>query len=159
MKARKQQKEKKLSLLIATELKKIPMLMWRFDIAADINLTMGQSAQHKKLQADQRGYPDLFLAEARKGFHGLYIELKNSKDDVYRKDGVTLLKKKMLIKRGKLVIGSYDHNIEQQKMHDILRSKGYKVQYGWGFDDTIKKITDYLVEKSDIHEKQGKLDI
>ena len=156
---KKQQKEKKLSLRVATELKKIPMLMWRFDIAADINLTMGQSAQHKKLQNDQRGFPDLFLAEARKGFHGLYIELKNSKSDVYRKDGVTLLKKKKLIKRGKLVIGSYDHNIEQQKMHDILRGKGYKVVYGWGFDDTIKKISDYLVESNGLHKDQGKLDI
>ena len=143
---KQQQKEKKLSLQIAEYLKileKQMNLVWRFDLAADINLTMGQATQHKKLQTEQRGYCDLFIAEPKKCFHGLYIELKNSRDDVFKKDG-GYKKKKINIKRGKLVIGSYDHIQEQLKMHDILRSKGYAVEFGFGFQDTIKKIDLYL---------------
>ena len=141
------QNEKKLSLRIAEVLKKLENtldLVWRFDLAADMNLTIGQSAQHKRLQTEQRGYSDLFIAEPKKGFHGLYIELKNSKSDVYLKDGIRYKKAKKLIKRGKLIIGSYDHIQEQVKMHEKLRKKGYKVEWGFGYDDTLKKILEYL---------------
>lgn len=50
-------------------------IIWRFDLAADLKLTIGQARKHKRLQ-QHRGYPDLFIAEPRGEYHGAYIELK-----------------------------------------------------------------------------------
>lgn len=40
-----------------------PNIIYRFDIAADLKLTPGQAAKHKRLHPE-RGYPDLFIAES-----------------------------------------------------------------------------------------------
>ena len=40
-----------------------PNVIYRFDIAADLKLTPGQAAKHKRLHPE-RGYPDLFIAES-----------------------------------------------------------------------------------------------
>lgn len=41
-----------------------PDAIYRFDVGADIKLTMGQAAKHKRLHPE-RGYPDLFIAEPK----------------------------------------------------------------------------------------------
>jgi hypothetical protein len=40
-----------------------PDVIYRFDIAADLKLTPGQAAKHKRLHP-KRGYPDLFIARS-----------------------------------------------------------------------------------------------
>ena len=105
---------------------------------------MGQSAKHKKLQMEQRGYPDLLILEARNGYHGLFIELKKSKSEVFLKDGTTYKKVKKPIKQRGKIVGYYDHIQEQVKMHQMLRQKGYAVEWGFGLTDTLKKIDAYL---------------
>ena len=61
-----------------------PGVIYRFDLAADLKLTMGQAKKHKRLHP-MRGYPDLFIAKAAPRcidgswnyeYHGLFIELK-----------------------------------------------------------------------------------
>jgi len=140
-------KEETLAIHIAHFLK-AKKLIYRFDLAADIKLTQGQAAKHKKLQMKERGYPDLFIAEPKNGYAGLYIELKKDKSEVFLKDGITYKKaaKKVKNKRG-VVIEEYDHIQEQLKMHDKLRAKGYKVVFGFGLKDTIEKIEEYLSEQ------------
>lgn len=138
--------EENISLALAKYLK-LKNLIYRYDVGADIKLTMGQSTKFKRLQMDKRGYPDLFIAESSKGFHGLYIELKKNKSEVFLKDGKTYKKKKIAIKSRGRIIGHYDHIQEQVKMHERLRGKGYCVVWGFGLTDSIEKIEEYLKVK------------
>lgn len=68
-----------------------PDVIYRFDIAADLKLTPGQAAKHKRLHPT-RGYPDLFIAEPQFGERyckslGLYMEIKTESNSPYKKDG------------------------------------------------------------------------
>ena len=130
--------EESISLKVATFLKlQYPNINYRFDVGADIKLTMGQATKFKALQMKRRGYPDLFIARPSKGFSGLYIEVKKDMSEVYLKDGVTL-KKRINKKTGKC------HNQEQFEMLKSLNQDGYLAKYGFGFEDTIQKIREYL---------------
>lgn len=105
-----------------------PEVVYRFDLAADLKLTMGQARRHKRLHPI-RGYPDLFIAEPRGEYHGLFVEIKRDGESPFRKDG-TLRK---------------DHHIEeQQEMLDRLESKGYKAVFGVGIGEVIDIIDEYL---------------
>jgi len=118
-----------------------PKVIYRFDIA-DLKLTKPQAIRMKALQGGLKGYPDMFLASAQKGHHGLYIELKKDYAQVYRKDG------------------SYkksEHLEHQISVHARLRDEGYMVVWGLGFEDTVKKIREYFEPVSKVHEKQGSL--
>lgn len=129
--------EETISLQVARFLKiQYPKVVYRFDVGADIKLTKGQASKFKRLQMEERGYPDLFIAKPSKGFHGLYIELKKDRSEVYKLDGT--YKKKFNKKTGKC------HILEQHEMHERLRKDGYFVVWGLGFDDTIKKIKEYM---------------
>ena len=75
-----------------------PKVIYRYDIA-DLNLTKPQAVRMKALQGERRGYPDLFIAEPKKGFHGLYIELKKDYSDVFKKDGSYKKAKRAIKKR------------------------------------------------------------
>lgn len=137
--------EESLAIKISHFLKaQYPKVIFRFDIAADLKLTQGQASKHKTLQSG-RGYPDLFIAEPKNGFAGLYIELKKDKSEVFLKDGVTYKKATKKVKnRSGVIIKEYDHIQEQVKMLDILNKKGYKAVFGFGFDDAKDKIKDYF---------------
>lgn len=43
-----------------------------------VRLSIGQAVKAKRC-GEKRGFPDIFLPVARKGFHGLAIELKKKK--------------------------------------------------------------------------------
>lgn len=105
-----------------------PTVIYRFDLAADLKLTMGQASKHKRLQR-YRGYPDLFIAEPKGKYGGLFLEIK--------KDGVRIFKKD-----GTLV--SDAHIREQYDMLHDLRARGYAAEFGIGFDATKKLIDDYM---------------
>ena len=112
-----------------------PNLIYRFDVA-DLKLTMPQAIRNKKLQMKDRGYPDLFIAFVNKKYYGLFIELKKDKAEVFKKNGE--LKRRINKKTGKC------HNQEQQEMLNRLNKLGYKAVYGFGLEDTISKIKEYL---------------
>lgn len=105
-----------------------PDIIYRFDLAADMKLTPGQAAKHRRLHPE-RGYPDLFIAAAKQGKNGLYLELKAEGNSPYRKDGT--LKKD-------------EHLEEQQKMLNRLKRAGYRAEFATGFVEARKKIEDYL---------------
>ena len=139
-----------------------PGVVYRFDLAADLKLTPGQARKHKKLHP-YRGYPDFFLAKPKrrdisvmidftavdmngKKFkpeivvaNGLFLELK--------KDGETLhpgprAKKRFLSLDGKEY--KNEHLREQADVLFKLREEGYAAEFSIGFDETIKKIDEYL---------------
>lgn len=120
-----------------------PNIIYRFDLAADIKLTPGQAAKHKRLHPE-RGYPDLYIAESSEninskdwngivrewGFYfGLYLEIKTESNSPYKKDG-TLKKDK--------------HLEEQARMLEKLRARGYRAEFGVGFEGCKKIIDEYL---------------
>lgn len=109
-----------------------PDMIYRFDLAADIKLTMGQAIRHKAIHP-KRGYPDLFIAEMRqkggKTYGGLYLELKADGKSPYRKDGT--LKKD-------------NHLQEQAEILKALRGKGYMADFAVGFEEARQKIADYM---------------
>lgn len=119
-----------------------PDVIYRFDIGADLKLTMGQAAKHKRLHP-RRGYPDLFIAESSEnvnskdwnsivrewGFYfGLYIEIKKDDEKPTKKDGSWRT----------------PHIAEQAEMLEKLRQAGYKAEFGIGFEGCKKIIDEYL---------------
>ena len=66
----------------------------------------------------RRGFPDLFIPAARKGFHGLFIELKR-------------------VKGGHMT----EH---QQKWIDYLNRHGYRAVVCYGADEAIGEIKSYF---------------
>ena len=103
-----------------------PDAIYRFDLAADMKLTMGQAARNKRLNT-KRGYPDLFIAKCTPQVHGLFIELKAEGNSPFKKDGT--LKKDQ-------------HLEEQQAMIDKLWQAGYAAHFATGFDE-VKRIIDH----------------
>ena len=120
-----------------------PEVIYRFDLAADLKLTMGQASKHKRLQR-YRGYPDLFIAEPdigktdgskrafKKIWFGLFIELKREGTRIFKKDGTLV---------------SDAHIREQYDMLHDLRRRGYAAEFACGFDEAKKLIDDYMKGK------------
>lgn len=115
-----------------------PNIIYRFDVGADLKLTMGQAAKHKRLHPT-RGYPDLFIAESSTniwdspvrewGLHfGLYIEIKKDGEKLTKKDGSWRT----------------PHIAEQAEMLKKLRERGYKAEFGIGLEGCKKIIDEYL---------------
>tara|TARA_Y100001938_G_C8091812_1_gene435501 strand:- start:3397 stop:3735 length:339 start_codon:yes stop_codon:yes gene_type:complete len=67
----------------------------------------------------KRGFPDLFIYEPRKGYHGLAIELK---------------------------VGYNKPTPEQINWIDKLKKRGYRAEICTGIDETIKILNDYFNE-------------
>lgn len=74
----------------------------------------------RKLKAEgvKPGIPDIHLPVARKGYHGLYIEMK------WGKNGLTE---------------------KQKSMHELLSKEGNLVLTCYGFDEAKAAIDDYLM--------------
>ena len=121
-----------------------PNVIYRFDIGADLKLTMGQAVKHKRLHPE-RGYPDLFIAEPKnikvktalgndyslvetKTLGGLYLEIKKDGEKLTKKDGSLRT----------------PHIAEQAEMLEKLRQAGYKAEFGVGFEGCKKIIDEYL---------------
>lgn len=94
--------------------------------------TIGMAMRDKRLNK-WRGWSDLFIAEPKnkpfgKQYCGLFLELKA--------EGTKLLKR-----NGDVVS---DHIGEQHELLLMLQEKGYAADFGIGFDNCIKIITEYL---------------
>jgi hypothetical protein len=67
-----------------------------------------------------KGFPDLFIYEARNGFHGLALEIKTLKGRATK---------------------------EQKEWIEALNERGYKAEVVKGLPDILKLIDSYLNEK------------
>lgn len=103
-----------------------PDTIFRTDFASGIKMNMGQAIKHKRLQ-HSKAYPDLFIAEPKRGKGGLFLELKAV--NIYKKDGNLL---------------SNEHLQAQDDMLNKLRNKGYDAFFAIGFDHAKKLIDVYL---------------
>lgn len=75
------------------------------------------------------GYPDLFISEPNKMYHGLFLEIKADYNTPVKKDGsFSTAKKKQ----------------KQVRMIMDLNDRGYKSVFGVGFEQCKQIIDDYL---------------
>jgi hypothetical protein len=103
-----------------------PTVIFHFDLAG-LNLSKAQAGMNKAIQF-HRGFPDLFIAEPRMGYSGMFIEVKAEGTKLYKKN-----------------FEAYTpHIAEQSEFMDILRIKGYKCEFGVGWDECHKLIDQYL---------------
>lgn len=90
-----------------------------FAIPNGSNKSPAAAAKFKR-EGLRKGVPDLFLPVARRGFHGLFIEMKHTKGSAV--------------------------SPEQVAWVDYLFSAGYVARTARGADDAIAMISDYLKE-------------
>jgi hypothetical protein len=81
-----------------------------------MKLNIGQAVKLKRM-GYSKGTPDICIFEARKGKHGLFIELKT--------------------RTGKV-------SPEQKEWHQKLKERNYEVEVCWSFEEAICTIENYL---------------
>lgn len=97
------------------------------DVRASVKLTIPQAMRSKAIQADGFACPDLVIFEARREWHGMFLELKSKKP--YKLDGELYA----------------DPHLEQQAKTLIeLQEKGYHSDFYWRAEDAIQAIDWYL---------------
>lgn len=97
-----------------------------------IRLTQGQAVKVKKLRTSN-GFPDVVIYEPRRGYYGLFIELKRTGEKIYKKDGT-------------LVADS--HILEQAEMIEALKQRGYFATFAVGFNEAKNIIDWYFNERA-----------
>lgn len=98
-------------------------------VLSAIPLDKGKYAQKMKAAGNTSGWPDILIAEARGGFHGLFIELKSETAKVFLK------------RSGK---PATPHIAKQIETLEALRERGYKAELCIGFDAAKKVLDDYF---------------
>jgi hypothetical protein len=96
--------------------------------SSGIRLTMGQAVKAKKLRSSSK-LPDFWLAEPRGIYGGLFLELKRSREEVYRKDGS---------------LKADDRILGQNLILLRLREKGYKAEFACGLPDAVIQVEYYM---------------
>lgn len=94
-----------------------------------VNLTIGQATQLKRLKSIETSWPDLFIAEPKILYHGLFLETKRNIDELFTKHGK--------IRKDK-------HLQEQIKTLEALYAKNYAVYIVYDFDIAKMIIDKYL---------------
>ena len=107
--------------------RRYPGIIFRSDLGG-IRLTIGQAVQVKRLQGDW-AFPDFQVCAARRGYYGLFIEIKVSESEVCKKDGSLRQNK---------------HIREQAKALQQLLDEGYLAVFGCGLDHCIAVVDEYL---------------
>ncbi|MEA3385861.1 MAG: hypothetical protein U9Q89_05345 [Thermodesulfobacteriota bacterium] len=104
-----------------------PRVIFRMDLSG-VRLPIGLAVKIKRLNP-YRGFPDIQVFEPRGKYHGLCIELKRTRDDLYTKQGKYRQTR---------------HIREQVEMLRTLRQKGYSADFAVGFSGAQQLINNYL---------------
>jgi hypothetical protein len=99
-----------------------------FSDLSGIKMSIGLAVKLKSLKSS-KGIPDLFIAEPKNGYNGLFLEIKETGKKVFKKDTVTPID---------------DHVAQQIHVLTQLRGKGYKAGFAFGYEDAIKIIDNYF---------------
>ncbi len=106
---------------------KYPYLLFRTD-GGGLRLPIGLRVKYNNLQCC-KGWPDIFFAYPYGGFHGLFMEIKTSRNKVYTKKGE---------------VRSDEHNQDQYAILLSLRDLGYAAEYGFGVIHSLEVLEEYL---------------
>lgn len=123
-----QQKEQDIHISICQYIKlQYPNVIFTSE-SSGLRVSMYQAKLLKKMRSSA-GLPDIMILEPRKGYYGLFLEVKRDDFKVYKKDGG-------LVKN--------THIEEQEEILHQLSQKGYKAMFVCGFDDAKAFIDYYL---------------
>ena len=103
-----------------------PKVLFHFDLAG-LNLSRAQAGMMKAIQGG-RGWPDLFIAEPKGIFHGLFLEIKPEGTKLYKKN----------------TLPATPHLEEQETCLFVLEYNEYYAQFVCGFDEAKVMIDEYL---------------
>jgi len=106
---------------------KYPDVIFTSD-ASGVRMPIGLSVKFSKLKSG-RGIPDLLILEPRGDYSGLFLEIKRTNENIFKKDGG--LKKN-------------EHLYEQAIMLDRLKHKGYATYFAIGKEMAKQIIDDYM---------------
>lgn len=122
-------KESDLQIMVADYLRHwYPNVLFHSDFGSGIKLTMGQAIKQKRQNGGRRAWPDMFIAEPRGGYSGLFIELKKEGTRIKKKNGEW----------------ASEHIGEQAEVMDELVDRGYCAVFACGFDEAKSAIDQYL---------------
>ena len=121
-------KEEKIQIAISKYIKnQYPNIIFTAE-SSGVRLPMGLAVKVKK-QRSKHKHLDLIILEPRCEYHGLILELKKSRDEVFKKNGE---------------MRDVEHIQKQWETIQLFRSKGYFSGWGLGFDETKKVIDNYM---------------
>ena len=121
------QSEKELQKMVCEYIKlQYPNAIFNSDMAG-VKLSMGQAIQAKNLRS-HNGFPDLAIYECRKGYNGLFLELKAEETKIHKKDGSFVS----------------EHVKEQNYILEELKKRGFFASFSVGFYNTRNFIDWYL---------------
>ena len=124
-------KEESLQISISRYLKlQYPEIYFMSD-SSGLKLPMGLAVKAKK-QRSKHAQLDLVILQPSGHYNGLILELKKSRNQVYKKNGE--------FRKG-------EHIEDQNKSIFHLSNIGYKCGYIFSLDEAIKTIDDYLLHK------------
>jgi hypothetical protein len=104
-----------------------PKVVFNSD-SSGLRLTIGQASRIKQMRSTHK-HLDMFFAEPKGDYHGLYLELKATSDSPFLKDGTISIKK---------------HVQEQLAQIMIMRKKGYAAYFAVGLDQAKVIIDRYM---------------
>jgi len=107
-----------------------PNVIFSCDLASGMKLSIGMAKKAKKMRSS-RGMPDMFIAEPRNGYSGLFLELKKEDTRMAKRNGEW----------------ATPHITAQAEMLERLTSLGYKARFAIGFDGARRLIDNYLKAK------------
>ena len=105
-----------------------PDVLFHSDFGSGIKLKPWQARAQKIQNGGRRAWPDMFIAEPKDNYSGLFIELKREGTRLQKKNGEW----------------ASDHIHEQALVLDQLREKGYKAEFAVGYKEAIELIDNYL---------------
>lgn len=112
-------------------IKNHPDVDFHNDYGTGARLKPYQAKEQAEMNAYRKGWPDLFIAEPRNGYAGLFIELKRDGERLQKRNGDWV---------------SEHIAIQAERLKGLLK-KGYRAKFAVGFDDTIEIIEKYLNEE------------
>lgn len=125
--------EKKLHKAVCKYLRlQYPDVIFTSDMSG-LKVSIGVATEMKMNRNPPRGIPDIIVLEPKGGYHGLCLELKQDKSDVYKLNGD--LKKNT-------------HIEEQAEVLKRLRAKMYLAVFACGFEQAIEIIDIYMSNQS-----------
>lgn len=110
-----------------------PSVLFHSDFGTGTRLTYGQALRQSRQNAGRRGWPDIFIAEKKKGRGGLFLELKLAGTRLKKRDGSYASK----------------HIAEQAEVLKALEKKGYAAKFARGFNEARDYIDEYLGAKKE----------
>lgn len=105
-----------------------PRVLFHSDFGSGVKLSFYQASLQKRQNGGKRSWPDMFIAEPKGKYAGLFIELKRSGTRLKKRSG----------------LWATEHIAEQAKVLENLNEKGYLAKFAVGFSEARDIIDNYL---------------